>query len=122
VACCARLVAGPSEAAADGSSGAAEPAVADLGQRPLLLDVIRRGLEGPPKEERPPPPPPPPAVPKPVAFAARRPSSRAKRPIARRSSSVSSLDKRPRLGSGGSGGPSPAGGGNRSLSASSWPL
>lgn len=120
VKCCARLVAGPSEAAADGSP---EAAVADLGQRPLLLDVIRRGLEGPPKEERPPPPPPPPAVPKPVAFAARRPSSRAKRPIARRSSSVSSLDKRPRLGSGtGGGGPSPAGGGNRSLSASSWPL
>jgi hypothetical protein len=111
VKCCARLVAGPSEAAGDGSSGAAEPAVADLGQRPLLLDVIRRGLEGPPKEERPPPPPPP-AVPKPVAFAARRPSSRTKRPIARRSSSTSSLDKRPRLGS--------DTGGGRSLSASSW--
>ena len=99
VKCCARLVAGPTEASGDGSSGAAEPAVADLGQRPLLLDVIRLGLEGPPKESRPPPPTVPavPAVPKPVAFVARRPSSSTKRPIARRSSSASSLDKRPRL-------------------------
>lgn len=111
VACCARLVAGSPDDAADGGP---ETASSDLGDRPLLLDVIRRGLEGPPKEERPPPPPPPPAVPKPVAFAARRPSLRTKRPIARRSSSTSSLDKRPRLGS--------DTGGGRSLSASPWPL
>lgn len=110
VKCCAQLVAGPSAAAVD---------TADLGQWPFVLDVIRRFIEGLPEEKRPPPPTPP-AVPKPVAFAARRPSStRAKRPIARRSSST---DKRPRLGSVGSGGPSPTAGSERSLSASSWPL
>lgn len=111
VKCCAQLVVGP------------DPVVdtADLGQQPRLIDVIKRGIEGSPT--RPLPPPPPPAVPKPVAFAVRRPSLRAKRPIPRRSSSVSSLDKRPRLGSVGSGGPSPtAAGSQRSLSASSWLL
>jgi hypothetical protein len=113
VKCCAQLVAGPDKPVGD---------TADLGQWPLVLDVIRWALEGPPEDKRPPPPTPP-AVPKPVAFAARRPSStRAKRPIPRRSSSVLSLDKRPRLGSVGSGGPSPTAGSQRSLSASSWPL